>query len=234
MSTEYVQHPVYGNVRILSGDKFSGRWVKQQRIWEQSLVSQFHKYVRPDSLVLDVGANIGLHSILFSKSCNVVSFEPQPVLFDILETNIRNNQLENRITPMQFAISAKIGMELFGIPESYNVWDNPGGLGIVDASFSQSGLKTIVVQTRTIDSFNYTNVSVIKVDVEGHEREVLEGARDTIAREKPNLIVEILGGCNRNTYYNEIQGFIDWVCETFGYMLIVEVEHDYIFCPLSE
>jgi hypothetical protein len=77
-------------------------------------------------------------------------------------------------------------------------------------------------------------VSVIKVDVEGHEREVLEGARDTIAREKPNLIVEILGGCNRNTYYNEIQGFIDWVCETFGYMLIVEVEHDYIFCPLSE
>jgi FkbM family methyltransferase len=234
MSTEYVQHPVYGNVRILSGDKFIGHWVKQQRIWEQSLVSQFQKFVRPDSLVLDVGANIGLHSILFSKWCRVISFEPQPVLFDILQTNIQNNQLENRITPVQFAISAKVGMELFGIPVSYNAWDNPGGLGIVDASFSQDGLKTIVVQTRTIDSLNYADVSVIKIDVEGHEREVLEGARETIAREKPNLIVEILGGCNRNTYYNEIQGFIDWVCDTFGYMIVAEVAHDYIFCPLSE
>ena len=215
MSSEYVQHSVYGNIRFLSGDKFIGRWVKQRRIWEQSLVSQFQKYVKPDSLVVDVGANIGLHSILFSKWCRVVSFEPQPVLFDILETNIRNNQLENRVTPLQFAISAKIGTELFGIPESYNAWDNPGGLGIVDASFSQPGLKTIVVQTRTIDSFNYTNVSVIKVDVEGHEREVLEGARDTISRESPTLIVEILGGCNRHTHYNQIQSFIDWVCDSF-------------------
>jgi hypothetical protein len=77
-------------------------------------------------------------------------------------------------------------------------------------------------------------VSVIKVDVEGHEREVLEGARDTISRESPTLIVEILGGCNRRTYYNQIQSFIDWVCDSFGYMIVAEVEHDYIFCPLSE
>jgi hypothetical protein len=55
-------------------------------------------------------------------------------------------------------------------------------------------LDKITVDTRALDSFRFEQVDYIKIDVEGHEMAVLEGARDTLGRCRPWLVVEALGG----------------------------------------
>jgi hypothetical protein len=52
-------------------------------------------------------------------------------------------------------------------------------------------IETVVAPMKTLDSFNLTNVGFVKIDVEGHEEAVLHGGRETLNREKPNLMIEI-------------------------------------------
>lgn len=68
---------------------------------------------------------------------------------------------------------------------------NPGGFGL---NLNGDDTSKTMVSIKTLDSFNYNNISVIKIDVEGLENEVLKGAYHTIQRCKPVMIVEILGG----------------------------------------
>ena len=69
----------------------------------------------------------------------------------------------------------------------------PIGLGTAYATFRDitGEYKTISVPVRTLDDYSFTNVALIKIDVEGHEFDVLKGAELTIAREKPVMIIEI-------------------------------------------
>ena len=68
------------------------------------------------------------------------------------------------------------------------------------------------VEIRTLDSYAFTNVCVIKVDVEGSEMEVLEGARETILRDRPPLIVELLTGAHADPV-----ALTETICTTYGY-----------------
>jgi hypothetical protein len=59
-------------------------------------------------------------------------------------------------------------------------------------------MKTYQVEVRTLDGFGFADVRFIKADVEGSEREVLDGARETIARDRPALLLELLSGTHEN------------------------------------
>ena len=65
---------------------------------------------------------------------------------------------------------------------------------------------------RTLDSFRLTDVTFIKIDVEGSERDVLEGARATIARERPPLLLELLSGT-----HDDPGALTAEICKDFGY-----------------
>ena len=72
---------------------------------------------------------------------------------------------------------------------------------------------------RTLDAFGLTDVRFIKADVEGSEREVLEGARATIARSRPIILLELLSGTHRDPL-----GETASICESFGYDAVL-VQH---------
>lgn len=233
MATETVHHPVYGTVSFLTHDEFIGYWVRKGVVWEEHLTKIFSKYARPGTAVVDAGAFIGLHSLYLASvcRCKVYAFEPQPMVFSVLVQNIQQNNLGRDVHPTCIALSASSGITKMAVPKDYNIWKNPGGLGIVDDHFSNPELQLISTPRSALDSFQLQNVSLMKVDVEGHEMEVLSGSHDLIWESRPVLVVELLGGCDRETHRTAIQERIDTICKTYYYTLVENVAHDYVFVP---
>lgn len=136
---------------------------------------------------LDVGANIGVISqALIASGFSVEAFEPQPEIFKLLVENCASmSLLESGHYEHNVAIGAQAGVA--NMPKvHYSVKNNFGGLGIGTPSIYGN----IEVPVVTIDSFEYRDVGFIKVDVEGYELEVLEGAQETIKRCKPVMYLE--------------------------------------------
>lgn len=90
-------------------------------------------------------------------------------------------------------------------------------------------------ELRTIDSFGFRNVSLIKMDVEGYEDAVLAGAKETIQRERPVLLVEIQGGHNFDVTLPEVRARIVHtiqLVESMGYFVGRISAYDYVAFPL--
>lgn len=155
--------------------------------WEPHLQPLFEKYVLPGSTVIDVGAHIGTHAIklgqLVGPKGHVIAFEPQRKMFDELRCNLGLNGVEN-VTPLQVGLGDTFGELEMDAPNPLN----EGGVGP-----GEGGNRAPL---RPLDSYALENVSVLKIDVEGFEDHVIEGARNTIAEHKPVIFVEIQGGKN--------------------------------------
>lgn len=149
-------------------------------------------------LIIDVGANIGLHSIIWGKlmpGCKIYAFEPSPDTSEVLERNIRRNFLSGNIVLIPKAVSDREGTATF-----YQCDDN--AYSSLKDTKRKSIINTVQVPVTTVDRFieeqGIKNISLIKIDVEGFEKEVVSGALDTMKKFKPDLFVEIFGGDSSN------------------------------------
>ncbi len=202
-------------------------FLRQGIRWEAHIDSILKRHVKPGTTAIDVGAHIGTHTFSMAKFAGdrgrVYAFEPQRKIFRELVHNVELNAIKNT-TPLRFAIghtSAVIEM---------NSGDNrnEGGHGV--------GAGGDKAELRTLDSFGFTNVSVIKIDVEGFEDNVLDGARDTIARTRPVLIVEIMGGSDYEKSSPDVRAKIDASkrnIEDLGYEVTKVSSHDYLGLPTA-
>lgn len=128
---------------------------------------------------VDVGANIGNHSLFFSDYFSrVSSFEITPRTFKVLQLNA---ELSDRITAYNVGLSDKVG-EAYLAVNSANLGDNR----IVQAATEA----THTVPVSTLDAFELGAVSLIKIDVQGHEWQVLKGSKETIRKHFPLIIFE--------------------------------------------
>jgi FkbM family methyltransferase len=175
---------------------------------ETGLLKQFIK--TKDVTVIDVGANTGIYSYLMRKySRNVHAFEPHPVLANHLK------KLKS-IHSYNCALSDNNGVMSFFIP------CHTGGESIALASLVPNiygGEKEITVSVKTLDSFEFENVALIKIDVEGNEYNTIKGAENTIIKWKPILIVEINDGMFQKNPACADMSFgdiIGYIC-SFGY-----------------
>lgn len=133
-----------------------------------------------NSTALDVGANIGNHSLYFSKYFNqVLSYEANPKTFELLKINA---SLSNNIKVFNFGISNKNGpLVLSSHPNDIN------GSSIT----ARLDYFPIKIEGLCLDSIPHlSDVSLIKIDVEGHEYQVITGAEQLITRCKPIIIFE--------------------------------------------
>ena len=139
-----------------------------------------NNYISEEQNVIDIGAHIGMYTVSFSKKCNhVFSFECSPKSFNYLCANIALNKLDYKVTKFNCALSNVIGSTPYYIRDP----NDGGGNGI--SKFECDNINDtphITVSTNTLDSYNLTNIGFIKIDVEGHEKEVLEGSIETIKR----------------------------------------------------
>lgn len=138
--------------------------------------------------IIDVGANIGMNTIEYSGwAFNVDSFEPNPQLFDLLKANCLINQtlfseLDGKITLHECALGAYGHESNLTIP--------PRG---TDGGYMDPTDNGIPIEVNSLDNvYRFDDVDFIKIDVEGREYEVLQGAIKTIRHCHPVLQIELV------------------------------------------
>jgi len=149
-------------------------------------VKIFSQFLKKGDVVAEVGANIGAHTIAIAKlvgqTGQVLAFEPQRVIFQILCANLALNGLFN-VRTYQAAVGRETGM--ITVPQiNYTTEANFGGLSLGKWDAGEN------VQVLKLDALNLPALRLLKVDVEGMEAEVLSGAKQTIAKYRPILYVE--------------------------------------------
>ena len=157
-------------------------------------IDLYQALLKPDDVAIDVGANIGVFSIAMATavgvSGRVLSIEPQPPLFVILERNIARHGLTN-VEPHRAIASNHNGtgafLEIKKLPPEAKV--NFGALNLDSRILAEYG-HMAPTPTLTIDSFNLDRCDFIKIDVEGSEVSVISGATETIQDHRPILCLE--------------------------------------------
>jgi FkbM family methyltransferase len=141
------------------------------------------------TVALDIGANIGNHSLYFSDLFEeVLAFEPNPRTFALLKFNTEHVCSKRNIKCFNFGLSDK-NSELFFKSSTSNV----GGSRIVeDPQSDQDGDTFLIKVKRADDSVELFDkkISVIKIDIEGHELAALIGAKNLIEKNKPLILFE--------------------------------------------
>lgn len=154
--------------------------------WAQPELDLLDQFITFGDTVLDVGANIGTHTLFFAKktlpSGQVLAFEPQRHIHQMLCGNIALNALQNVFT-FQSAVGAKKGSVTVPALDPHIAY-NFGTLSLGD---HQHGDNVPII---TIDSLTLNRCDLIKIDVEGAEIEVLKGAKTAIKKFLPIIYVE--------------------------------------------
>lgn len=138
-----------------------------------------------NKVCLDVGANVGVYSELMSRYCEKVhAFEPNPKIYSILQRCSSQN-----VECHQIALSDSDGRSELRIPRTKKGHSNQG------SSLSKvkvpDNYDAIEVSTVRLDSLNLGTIGFIKIDVEGFELSVLDGAKNTLDRYRPTLLIEL-------------------------------------------
>lgn len=168
-------------------DLFIGRSLDLYGEWCEPEVMLLRALVRTGDVVVDVGANIGTHVVPLASMVGatgfVHAFEPQRMPFQLLCGNVALNGLGN-VWAYPKAVGVSSGeIQLPDLPPP----EVPFNFGAVPLTKQGPGEK---VDLMTIDSLSLTTCRLIKVDVEGMEADVLEGARKTVITLQPYLFVE--------------------------------------------
>jgi len=145
----------------------------------------FHvsKLLKSKRRFLDIGANVGIYSYYFKSSFkNIIAFEP------LKEISYRLKSIESKsLRVCNIALSNKIGECKFYIPVIN------GKIVTSEASLEERDGEYITrsVEVNKVDTYDFNDVDLIKIDVEGHEMHVIEGASKVIKKNMPILIIEI-------------------------------------------
>ncbi len=170
--------------RWIVGSATHGAWLGS---YELEMRRLFETTVTPGSVVFDVGAHVGLYtllaSVLVGPAGTVVAFESLPRNLRYLREHLRINRISN-VEVIEAAVSARTGTTLFAEgPDSFSGRiAEDGALRVPQVSLDD------VIARGEIPAPDY-----IKIDVEGAERLVLEGARTTLAAAHPTLFLSAHG-----------------------------------------
>lgn len=165
------------------GDLIQESIVDAGSFWEQSQLQKVRRYIKPYARVLDIGANIGNHSVFFALFCDVVevvAFEPQKTCGDVFMRNVALNHLEDKVRLQDRALGAEVGKMSIVRTQSAN----SGG---VTFRADPSGAYDVT----TLDACAFDRIDFLKIDVEGAQLDVLRGGQETLRRDKPVIWVEM-------------------------------------------
>ena len=175
-------------------------YFKSGNIWEPHVLKVFDEYLNKDSVCIDAGAHIGYHTIYMSMICQrVYAFECNTRTYEKLRKNIETNKIKN-IETYKYGLSdnnKKLFIDFFN---EYNT----GSSGLSDNPMGRPPQAPIIkdrksIRCMTIDDLNLSKLDFIKIDVEGFERKVINGAMKTILKYKPVILMEVWEDHNGTT-----------------------------------
>ena len=175
----------FGKMLINKNDQYVGRSLSVYGEYSWGEIDILERLFKAGDTVIEVGSNIGSHTVPLSQRLGpngvLYAFEPQRLVFQLLSANIALNDCANVHAHWQ-GVGAESGS--IRIAElSPHQFTNFGG---IEAGVEQGN----DVPLTTIDSLNLESCALIKADVEGMEVEVVQGAKETLKRCRPNLYLE--------------------------------------------
>lgn len=182
----------YGNVDLRLPVRYA-RFFPED--YEKENAQLIARYVKEGMTVIDIGAHIGLTSVIISKYLNgtgrIYAFEPTPSTFTVLQDTVRINKLQNIIEPVRAALFRESGTTFFYI--SNNSADNSNSL--VNNNRQDRRESKVEVTLFSMDDFakqhKLKSVDFIKIDAEGAELQVLKGMKETISLHTPFIILSL-------------------------------------------
>ncbi len=177
----------HGPMRYFVHDLFIGRALDVYGEWCESEAELLGQLIGRGDCVLDIGANIGTHTIFFGKHVGptgrVIAIEPQRAVHALLAANMAANEL-GHVECMLAAADAEVGDVEIPIADPTRAC-NFGAIAVGEAA-----ARTERVRAVSVDALELPSCALIKIDVEGLELRVLAGATRTIAKHRPVLFVE--------------------------------------------
>ena len=172
----------YANIAILENDQCISRFVEMtgKLDHDDSIMTRILPYIKQGAIVVDVGAYIGDHTIAYAKKVGnegaVFAFEPSQPTFECLEYNLKG--YKDTVLCFNMALGKEAGKcSLQSVETNY-------GMNYINSDSGE-------IEVRTLDSFNLGGLDFLKIDCEGYELDVLEGAKETINKYRPIMFIEI-------------------------------------------
>jgi FkbM family methyltransferase len=179
----------HGLVLYNPNDLYIGKAIENYGEYSEHEVKIFKEIIKPDDWILDIGANIGTHTLAISRIADkgvVMAYEPQRMLFYNLCANIALNSISNVYCfPQAFGRTTGV----ITVPELD--MKTPGNFGALELNSEiPEGANKCQVKMVSLDSLNLKKLNFIKMDVEGMELEVLLGGKETINKHRPIIYAE--------------------------------------------
>jgi FkbM family methyltransferase len=187
------------------------------------------QYVTDFDRVIDIGAHVGISVLHWASLFKIVeAYEPMKDHYDYLIEN--TNHLTN-VNLYNFAISN----EHTTLKGAYRSTKNSGSFQLLDTDYTQPSKKAprqlFDILSYRLDDFQFENINLIKIDVEGWEFEVLQGAVNTIAKHRPVLLVEFTGGSSKKSLHRYDVDEYYKLIESMNYKAVAESGDDTIYIP---
>jgi FkbM family methyltransferase len=174
-----------------------GQYQKTNWQFAQTLIDNW-------SRAIDVGTNNACNAIHYAKKFSTVEcFEPTPLAQQLWANTVRDNAVSNAILYKNALGEMNKTVEMLEHPRN-------GGHNHIRATTRDTIKNVYTVQVETLDSYNFQDVGFIKVDVEGYEKFVLEGALQLVQQSRPTIQLEIVSPQCRKFGYNA-EDMIEWI-----------------------
>lgn len=218
--------------------RFGGSWQGRPRnglptAWDMETIRFFYdqlaQYQSPG--VLDIGANTGSFCLLaaFHQGMHCHAFEPVPHIYDILSANIALNKVENRVKAHRLALTSQNGTSVLKYPQS----GRASGMSCLGNPTRFDEWIEFEVECRTLDTIAEQHgglqVDFMKIDTEGCEWFVLQGAKKLIQEQMPSILLEYYEPNTRQFGYDPVE--ILKLLRALGYTQCERVSREDIYCP---
>ncbi|MBD1873990.1 FkbM family methyltransferase [Nodosilinea sp. FACHB-131] len=189
-----------------------GRSISAMGIYDLCVSETLWRIIDEGETCVDVGANIGYMTSLMAHRVGlrgkVIAFEPHPTIYQRLSNNVRSWSTEKNWTQIEtssLAISEQLGQAQLFIPTNFDLNQGTASLMLSSDEVDCSTGQQLVVETDTLDNlFNSLTIELLKIDVEGHEINVLSGAEKLLGE---NRIRDIIFEEHR-AYPNPVSEFL--------------------------
>ena len=191
----------YGRMFMFKEDEVISRSLKVYGEWAEHEISILDSFIRAESTVIDVGANIGTHTLAFAnlnKSVDIISIEAQPLVFSVLQINCIINELNNVYCRNMVAGKRNSTLK---VSEDNIDWQNVGASSFKEPknflkstpSQRKTNISNWMIPMNRLDYFWVEKpVSLVKIDVEGMELDVIEGGFSLLKHYRPVVFAEQL------------------------------------------